>query len=297
MVPKMEIYQIQYFLTLADTLNFTKAAEKCGVTQPTLSRAIKNLEEELGAERGRRERRHTHLTEFGRSIRPEMERMVAQAEHILTGAAEFKKAATAQLRLGLMCTISPSFLMPIITQLNERSLWLNLELVESSGMHIVELLLAGEIDAALVGLPHYPELLHAKPIFTEQYVVAFPKMHRFEKMEMVPVAELDSEPYVERINCEYDAHYFAAFGEPDFEPQVRYKSENEHWVQAMVAAGLGCTFIPESLVLYPELLRRPLVDPSISRTISIVTVRGRRHTPPVKLLSRLCDEACRQFSD
>src|SRR5437764_283177 len=76
----MEMHQIRYFLAVAETLNFTRAAEKCNVTQPALTRAIQKLEEELGGLLLRRERNLTHLTDFGRLIRPHLEQLAVNAE-------------------------------------------------------------------------------------------------------------------------------------------------------------------------------------------------------------------------
>ena len=109
-------------------------------------------------------------------------------------------------------------------------------------------------------------------------------------MEAVPVCELHGEPYLERLNCEYVAHYDDMCGPFQFEPDVRYRSENEDWIQAMVIAGMGCACMPEHMTLFPRLMQKPLIDPAIKRTISVATMRGRRHTPAIDLFTRLCME-------
>lgn len=292
----MDLVQIRYFLALAATFSFTKAAEQCGVTQPTLSRAIKALEDELGGELIRRERGRTHLTELGRIVLPRMEQAASLAETVKLEAAQFTKLSTTSLRLGVMCTIGPIRLVPIVSHLTTRVPQLKLELLEASGERIVEMLTGGEIDVALVGLPSYPEAVAIKPLYDERYVVAFPRGHRFERMEQVPVCLLTGEPYLERMNCEYVVHYEASGSSFVFEPDIRYRSEHEDWIQAMIIAGMGCACMPEYMPLLPDLLRRPLCEPAISRTIVVATVRGRRHTPAVELFSRLCAEFHREHS-
>jgi LysR family hydrogen peroxide-inducible transcriptional activator len=103
----MELHQIRYFLALGETLNFTKAAEVCHITQPALTRAIRNMEEELGGLLFSRERNNTHLTELGRLIEPHLAEIMARAGEAKQTAARFIKLEKAQLSLGVMCTISP----------------------------------------------------------------------------------------------------------------------------------------------------------------------------------------------
>lgn len=290
----MDLHQVRYFLALAETLNFTKAAERCGVTQPTMSRAVKLLEEEFGADLIRRERGRTHLTELGRIVRPGLERALEMMDSVQTDAVAFSRLTKATLRLGIMCTIGPSRLIPTISHLSLRAPQLTIELLEASGEKIVEMLVNGEIDVALVGMPDYPEAISVHPLYEETYVVVFPKGHRFADMETVPVTELSGEPYLERLNCEYVAHYNSVRGPFRIDVDVRYKSEHEDWIQAMILAGMGCACMPEFMMLFPELKRRELVDPTIRRTISVATVRGRRHTPAIDLFTRLCVELHRE---
>ena len=96
----MEMHQVRYFLAVADTLNFTRAAEQCHVSQPALTRAIQQLEEELGGLLLRRERKLTHLTDFGRLIEPHLRQLSADAEAAKSTAKKFLNLQEAQIRLG-----------------------------------------------------------------------------------------------------------------------------------------------------------------------------------------------------
>ena len=286
----MDLLQIRYFLSLAEALSFTKAAEECGVSQPTLSRAIKSLEAELGGELLRRERGRTHLTELGRMVLPRFRETLRLTDQVRTEANDLLTLSTATLRLGVMCTIGPSRLIPIITYLTQQLPQLTIELLEAPGERVVDKLVKGEIDVALVGMPRYPDTVGVHPLYEERYVVAFPHGHRFARMDEVPVTELHHEPYLERLNCEYVAHYSEVAGPFLVEPQVRYRSEHEDWIQAMVSAGLGCACLPEFMILLHDLSRGNLVDPAIKRTIGLATVRGRRHSPVIALFHRKCAE-------
>jgi LysR family transcriptional regulator, hydrogen peroxide-inducible genes activator len=103
----MEMHQIRYFLAVCETLNFTRAAEQCNVTQPALTRAVQKLEEQLGGLLFRRERHLSHLTDLGRLMRPQLEQVWKQTEAAKTTARSFLKLEDAPLSLGVMCTIGP----------------------------------------------------------------------------------------------------------------------------------------------------------------------------------------------
>lgn len=282
----MEMHQVRYFLAVSETLNFTRAAERCNVTQPTLTTAIKKLEEELGGALFRRERNRSHLTDLGRLLKPHFERIYSSSEAVRSDATDFHSLVKATLRLGVMCTIGPTELIGLMNWLHEEIPDLEIALVEAPGEDLVARLMAGEFDVALIGLPDYPERLDTNPLYSERYVVAFAKGHRFEDMIAVPFAELESENYLSRVNCEHPQHLDALGVPRAYEANVRFRSEREDWVQAMVAAGMGCAVVPEHLPLLPGIATRILVEPEVSRTISLVTVAGRRFSPTVQVLQR-----------
>lgn len=284
----MELNQIRCFLAVAETLNFTRAAEQCGLTQPSLSRAIKKLEQEVGGTLIRRERGHTHLTEMGALLRPQLAQALSLAENALSEAQEFSRISTTKLHLGVMCTIGPGRLISLVDHLARKVPQLDLKLRDATGEEISKMLVAGDIDVALVGMPEYPEAIDLWPLYSERYVIAFPKGHRFGKFETVPLRELDGEDYLERLNCEFDAHYEGTHGKFPYDLNIRFSSENEDWIQAMVLAGLGCALVPEFSVFQRGLQTRPVTEPEMTRTISLATVRGRRHSDSVALFSRLC---------
>src|SRR6478672_5421208 len=108
------MHRVRYFLAVADTLNFTRAAELCNVSQPALTRAIQQPEEELGGLLLRRERKLTHLTDFGGLIQPHLRQVLADAEATKTTAKRFLSLYEAQIRLGIMCSLGPARFMSFI---------------------------------------------------------------------------------------------------------------------------------------------------------------------------------------
>src|SRR5208282_1187031 len=114
----MEMHQVRYFLALADQLNFTRASELCNVTQPSLSRAIKLLEEELGGPLFRRERETTHLTDLGHLVRPHLQSVYDHSKLAKRLSKEF--ATKWPLKLGIMSTISPEEIVDLIANIRTR---------------------------------------------------------------------------------------------------------------------------------------------------------------------------------
>lgn len=282
----MELSQIRYFLTLCRELNFTRAAEQCHVSQPALTRAIKNLEDELGGELFRRERGNTHLTDLGRMVKPHLEQVLAATEAAKEQASSFSTGTRAPLTLGVMCTISPYLIVNFLRALRERLPAVEPQLMELPGAELLEAMMRGDMDVAMVGLPNLPERLDPIPLFTERYGVVFAKGHPFEKLNAVPVQRLADVEYVQRPACEFPEHW-QALGQSAFPVQVVYRSEREEWVQAILAAGIGCAVLPEFQPRLDGLMFRLLVEPEVTRTVSLVTVAGRRFTPASKAVVQL----------
>ncbi len=283
----MELNQVRYFLTLCRELNFTKAAATCNVSQPALTKAIKNLEDELGGELFRRERGNTHLTDLGKLVQPHLEQVFTASAAAQEEAVSFKSAKKAPLKLGVMCTISPHVMVGFLRAVRERLPTIDLTISELPGISLVDTMMKGACDVALIGMPKLPARLDPIPLYTERYGVAFAKGHRFERLNAVPFRELAGEPYVERMLCEFDDHREAILPGGDVDVDVKFRSEREDWVQALLAAGVGCAVMPEFLPRLPGVVLRVIVEPEVNRTVSLVTVAGRRHTPATKAVVQL----------
>src|SRR5215468_11674219 len=147
----MELHQVRYFLAVASTLNFTRAAEQCNVTQPALTKGVQKLEEELGGQLIYRERQLTQLTDLGKEVLPILERTLASAEAVRRRAREFQRKEVAPLKVGLAPSISASLVLDPIAETARFVPGLRVELREDLAEKLVDLLLEGEINAAMVG--------------------------------------------------------------------------------------------------------------------------------------------------
>ena len=157
----MEMHQVRYFLTLCQELNFTRAAEKCNVAQPALTRAIKLLEDEFGGLLFHRERARTHLSELGQAVRPyleEVQRQSQQAKHLATTFIELKGTP---LKLGVMCTIGPGNFVGLLTNLQAQHPGIELQITDAAASDLQGRLLDGGLEAAIYCWPdQIDERLH-----------------------------------------------------------------------------------------------------------------------------------------
>ena len=284
----MEMHQVRYFITLCQELNFTRAAEKCHVAQPALTRAIKLLEEEFGGLLFHRERARTHLSELGQAVRPyleEVQRQSQQAKHLASSFIELK---ATPLKLGIMCTIGPGNFVGLLSNLQVQHPGIELQIIDAGASDLQARLLEGELEAAIYCWPdRIDERLHHLPLFREQFFIVLGCDHRLATRNAVRVSDLDGERYLNRINCEQANVARDVFARHGTKVERVYRSERDDWILAMVAAGLGFAFMPQySITEREDLVVRPLVEPEFWREVSLVTVRGRPYSPAIGALVR-----------
>jgi DNA-binding transcriptional LysR family regulator len=284
----MEMHQVRYFLAVADELNFTRAAEKCNVTQPSLTRAVKLLEDELGGLLFHRERANTHLTDLGRTIRPSLENILAGSTDVKRLARDFKGLKNTTLRLGVMCTVAPNYLIDLLAEIRTHNPGIDLELIDASAREINDRLIEGALEAAIYCLPpdESDDRLNLIPLFKEQMVIVVHPQHPLAQQNAVRAKDLDGQSYLNRTNCEFKGYAGEVLRGLGVSFQTVYRSERDDWILAMIATGLGFGFMPQSCVTHEGVVARPLVDPEFWREVNLVTVRGRKHSPAVSALTR-----------
>ncbi|HEX2116319.1 MAG TPA: LysR family transcriptional regulator [Alphaproteobacteria bacterium] len=278
----MEMHQIRYFLSVCDTLNFTRAAELCNVSQPALTRAIQKLEEELGGLLFRRERNLTHLTDLGRLMRPHLEQVFHQTETARTTAKSFLKLENAPLNLGVMCTVGPQRFVSFLSEFQSRNPGIEISITEGTPQRLTQLLEEGTLDVAVVAQPEpFGERFDVMRLYKERFVIAVAPGHRFERQNAVRLTDVEGESYLSRVNCEFRDHIRKLREERGIDVRVVFRSERDDWIQTMTAAGMGFCVMPEFLPAAPALVIRPITEPDIVRDVSLVKVAGRRFSPAV----------------
>ncbi len=281
---RMEMHQVRYFVALSEELNFTRAAIRCHVSQPALTRAIKALEAELGGPLLRRERGNTHLTELGALMLPYI-RSVQDHADAARDKAEAFHAGIQRLRLGVMCTIAPAPLLSLVATMSVAHPGVALEITDATAITLERELLGGGLDVALYCRPAtHDDKLHYLKIFDERMVIVLPPGDPLTARPSLRLSDLDDHRYLNRTHCEFNGS--GILGACGATWNAVYSSERDDWILAMVAAGLGFSFLPEHSVTHPGVIARPLVDPEVTRDVAIVSVRGRPHTAAAGALVR-----------
>lgn len=277
----MDLTQIRYFLALAETLNFTRAAEQCNVTQPALTRSIQRLEDELGGPLLLRERSLTQLTELGRTMLPLLERTYAAAEAVRNAADTLRRQDRAVLRIGLCSLVSIAVLLPLIQELSRRFPTLELTVSHGSTARLTEMLLQGELDSALLPEPELDaERLNRWKLFEERLVVLVPPGHRLASLDMVPLSALQDEPVLVHTDeqCALRQALLRLCQGEQLTLQLRHRASSGDSILQLVGAGLGIAVAASGQPAPPSVVRRPiLTEPAdaLCARIMLVTVAGR----------------------
>ncbi len=257
-------------------MNFTRAAERCNVSQPALTKGVRGLEQELGAPIFTREGKRICLSDFGRSIIPTLRQMQEQAERAKSIAQEYRLLDKVPVRLGVLGTIGSVRMARYLAAFQAGFEGVEVEVTEAPLPEVLNRLDIGRLDLAIVNsCEGVPESFHVHPLYSEKYVAVLPPDHRLAQRNIVRLKELSGEPYVDRLSCEMREMFAAICKDHEVQLYARFRSEREDWVQAMVLARIGIAVMPEYSVTVPELVQRPIIDPAISRTIALLRVPGR----------------------
>jgi DNA-binding transcriptional LysR family regulator len=275
----MEMHQIRYFLTVAETLNFTRAAEECHVAQPSLSRAVKKLEEELGGDLFRRERGQTHLTDLGRSMLPLLRQSYDAAVAAKEQAGNYRKADVAPLRIGLSRTIGFRVIAPVLGELSRAFPGLDLHLSRGTAEEILTSLKAGDLELAIAAAaPVQWERFDHWPLFEEGFVVVAPAGHPKAGQANLSLADIAGETIVGRPYCESEPEFLAAAEARHIALNLRHEAAGDRDAVALVERGLGFGILPESADCDPQLPRTAIADFDFKRTVQAYAVAGRQRS-------------------
>lgn len=280
----MELRQVRYFLAICEQGGFSRAADQFGVTQPALTKAIKQLEDEVGGVVFHREGRRLVLSDLGQRIRPHLQRLAAEQQAALAAAQNFRLLRQAPLRIGVLPSIGPAGLGAFLKNFSARHPTLELAISEGTSERLTRQLEAAEIDLAL-GNPAvgFGDGFRSQSLYVEQYLVVLPPGHPLAARAVIRLRDLDGEDYVDRLACEMREMAMKILGQCNVHLYARCRSEREDWIQNLVHAGLGFAFLPEYALTLPSLEARPLVEPSLAREVHAIEVRGRPRSPTAAL--------------
>jgi len=291
----MTLRDLEYLVALADTRHFGRAAERCHVSQPTLSAQLRKLEAFLGVALVERRPRRAALTPAGRSVVERAQRMLQDADDIRALARAAQDPLAGPLKVGLIPTLGPYLLPRVAPGIAKALSGLQLMLHEYQTAPLVERTRSGELDLAILALPADTRGLVTRSLFAEPFLVAMPRNHRLAAKKRVRAAELEGEKLLllEEGHClrdqALDVCARAGTEEQDF------RATSLETLRQMVGAGLGITLLPRLAAEGPfasarGLAVRPFLPPSPNRVIGAA---WRRSTSRAQAIAAVCDIVAR----
>ena len=272
----MNLRALQYFVKLAELKHFSKAADACFVSQPTLSTQIKKLEEELGVQLVERSPKMIMLTPVGEEISARARLILNDIEQIRSVARRSSNPAEGTLRLGLFPTLAPYFLPHVVPTIRSRYPSLSLQLAEEKTDDIMRMLQSGELDAALLALPINSEGLVVEVLFEEPFVLALPGGHPLAGAGEVTLDDLKGAELLllEEGHCLRD-HALEVCALAHARERVDFHATSMETLRQMVAADVGITLMPLLSVKPPiaatdNVVLRPFAPPAPTRTVALV---------------------------
>lgn len=278
----MEMQQIRYFLALSETLNFTRAAEHCNVTQPALTRAVKMLEDELGGELIRREGKLSHLTDLGTRMLPLLRQCYDSALSAKSVARSVAAGEVRSLALGLSRTVDLRLLGPVLVELFRAYPALRLKLKRGNGAQLLEHLKSGEVEVGIAGpLRACWDRLDAWPIFSESFEVLLAPTHRLAGRNAPDImfADLLGETFLlqsDSETAEEEARQLAAAG---ICMERTHMVDSDGDISALVEANIGVALAPRSALRGGAFFRHMAPNLDLRRTVTLYTVQGRVRSP------------------
>ena len=278
----MTLTELKYIVAVARAKHFGRAAEDCYVAQPTLSVAIRKLEEELGVVLFERGGAEISVTPLGAQIIAQAERVLEQTAAIKELAQQNKDPLVGPLRLGVIYTIGPYLLPPLVKAMIANLPQLPLVLQENFTVRLLEMLRQGELDAAIMALPLPEHGMALQELYDEPFVVAMPAGHAWAARTAITAADLKKETMLLLGNghCFRDqvlevCPEMARFSTPDNGMQRTFEGSSLETIRHMVASGIGLTVLPRAAVPDMQasdgLLRyRPFEEPAPQRRVVIV---------------------------
>jgi LysR family hydrogen peroxide-inducible transcriptional activator len=278
----MTLTELKYIVAVARAKHFGHAAESCFVAQPTLSVAIKKLEDELGVTLFERGGSEVSVTPVGAQIVAQAERVLEQTAAIKELAKQNKDPLAGPLRLGVIYTIGPYLLPPLVKNLIDNVPQMPLVLQENFTVKLLELLRQGELDAAIMALPLPDHGMLMQTLYDEPFVVAVPKAHPWAKKRDIPADDLKAETMLllGSGHCFRDqvlevCPEMARFSSPGHGMQRTFEGSSLETIRHMVASGIGVTVLPRASVRDMEdpngmLAFVPFSAPVPSRRVVIV---------------------------
>ena len=283
----MEMHQVRYFLAVSRTLNFTRAADECNVTQPSLTRAIKQLEAELGGDLFRRER-PMQLTELGQRMHPLLKQCYDAAVGARSLASSFKSGEIGALRIALTHSVDLSLLIPFLNQIKRQFNRLEFKFLRGNRSEVAEMLRKGDAELGIAAeLDGDWDRLDSWPLFTEDFQLVVNRDHRLAGRDKVEFGDLQTEQLLSRNYCEHADRLGECFRERGLNVDRSHEISSERDLIELLEADIGVAVIPDTSPI-PETLKRAAIEGlDARRTVHLYGVAGRERTAVASAVMRM----------
>ncbi|MDQ7005283.1 MAG: LysR substrate-binding domain-containing protein [Ghiorsea sp.] len=269
----MNLREMSYLVAVADLRNFTKAAEQCNVSQPTLSAQIKKMEAFLDVKIFERDNKQVMITEEGKDIIQSAEKILQEVERIKEIAEHAHNPFSGKFRLGAFPTLATYIFPNMVPKIKELMPDLHLILIEEKTAELLERLHKGEIDAALLALPVLGESLEIKPLFDDSFFLATYPTHPLANNSEIDVDTLAQYRLLllEEGHCLRD-HALEVCHQHNIGEEQDFRATSLETLRQMVKAGTGITMMPEVAINHTEIDIQyiPFSKPEPFRTIALV---------------------------
>jgi LysR family hydrogen peroxide-inducible transcriptional activator len=241
----MEMQQLRYVVSVARTGNFSRAAEQCHVSQPSLSQQVQKLEDELGERLFDRMKRGAKLTANGEVFLHRAVRILEEVDAAKREAADAQKLLRGTVTIGVLPTIAPYLLPAVMAKFTAKFPGVEMVVQEDTTARLVKQALACEIDFALASRPIHDERLEMRDLFSEELLIALPPGHPLTRKRTVSAADLKCERLIvmKEGHCLGD-QVLGFCDQIDLHARISFRSAQLETIQALVRAGLGISLIP-----------------------------------------------------
>ena len=276
----MEVHQLRYFCAVAESGNFTRAAEATRISQPSLSQQIRKLEDELGAKLFDRLPRSARLTQFGKAFLPKAQAILRQIGEARVEIREMASVESGEVVLGAIPTIAPYLLPAMLSSFARQHSSVSVSVVEEITPTLLERLHEGTIDLALLALPVAGDELICDELMQESLFAVLPEKHPFATRRSLTLDDLRDEPFLllKEGHC-FRENALQACRQSRMNPKVVFESGQFATILAMVSAGMGVSVVPQMAASNTVGCRFVKIsDKRIQRRIGVVRLKYRYPT-------------------
>jgi len=241
----MEMHQLRYAVAVARTGNFSRAAEQCHVSQPSLSQQIQKLELELGELLFERTRRETRTTSHGEAFLRHAIRILEEVDAAKREAHEAKELLSGSVSIGVIPTIAPYLLPRVMAAFAKKFPEVEMIVQEETTANLLKLLHGYEVDLAIVSLPFETEHLTIENLLTEELFLALPQAHPLVSKRIIKPSDLDQESMIvmKEGHCLGD-QILSFCNRAKLRPKISFRSTQLETIQSLVCSGMGISLIP-----------------------------------------------------